>query len=101
MRRRSVAIVREKFTGTAGEVSEAVPAAVRAIRSEPQRVLRDAPHELTPRAGKLLGFSAGHPGATLRERVARFSRDKGQPARLIRALKNQDLLSAEGARLLN
>jgi DNA-binding MarR family transcriptional regulator len=35
-----------------------------------------------------------HPGATLRDLVARLRQDKGQLARLIRSLKDQSLLEA-------
>ena len=45
--------------------------------------------------GKILGFFIRHPGATLRDLVAHLRQDKGQLARLIRSLKDQELLEAQ------
>ena len=45
--------------------------------------------------GKILGFFVRHPGATLRDLVAHLGQDKGQLARLIRRVKDQELLEAQ------
>ena len=45
--------------------------------------------------GKILGFFMRHPGATLRDLVAHLRQDKGQLARVIRSLKDQELLEAQ------
>ena len=52
-------------------------------------------YHLTHMEGKILGFFIRHPGATLRNLVAHLRQDKGQFARLIRSLKDQELLEAQ------
>ena len=75
-------------------IFEAIHAVMHAIRTEQYRALRGAPDHLTHLEGKMLGFCARHPGASLRELVVHFGRDKGQLARLIKTLKKHGLLTA-------
>jgi DNA-binding MarR family transcriptional regulator len=65
------------------------------FRSQQYRGLPDGSHHLTHMEGKLLGFFARHPGATLSDLVAYSARDKGQLARLIKSLKEGGLLSVQ------
>jgi len=78
-----------------GEVFESVHRVMHLFRAEQYRGLRDGPHALTHLEGRLLGFFARKPGATLRDLTTHFGRDKGQLARLIKSLKKQGLLRAE------
>ncbi len=57
----------------------------------------DAPalQGLTPMEGRVLGFFARHPGATLGDVVRHSGRDKAQLARLIKALRERELLQAQ------
>lgn len=76
------------------DVLELVHAVMHLYRARQYRVLRDGPHDLTHMEGKVLGFFARHPGATLSELVAHTGRDKGQLARLVGGLKERGLLEA-------
>lgn len=76
------------------DVLELVHAVMHLYRARQYRVLREGPHDLTHMEGKVLGFFARHPGATLSELVAHTGRDKGQLARLVGGLKERGLLEA-------
>jgi DNA-binding MarR family transcriptional regulator len=78
-----------------GEVFDLVHRIMHLFRSAQYRVLKDGPYELTHLEGKLLGFFAHHPGATLRDLVAHQKQDKGQLAKLIKSLREQGLLQGE------
>ena len=64
-------------------------------RSLQYRFLRDGPHDITHMDAKVLAFFAAHPGATQSDLVLRTGRDKAQLARLIKGLREQDLLEAK------
>lgn len=76
------------------EVFESIHAVMHMFRSEQYRAFRDGPRPLTHMEGKLIGFFARRPDATLSDLVAHSGRDKGQLARLIKTLKDQGLLEA-------
>ena len=76
------------------EVFESIHAVMHLFRAELYRAFRDGPHPLTHMEGKLLGFFARRPDATLSDLVVHSGRDKGQLARLIKTLKDQGLLEA-------
>ncbi|MRW84079.1 MarR family transcriptional regulator [Pseudoduganella sp. FT26W] len=65
------------------------------FRARQLRGLRDNPHELTHMEYKALGFFARHPGATQGDLVAHSGRDKAQLARLLKGLRDKELLEAE------
>lgn len=88
MNRRQVENVNKK----AEDVFEQVHRIMHLFRSAQYRVLRGGEHELTHLEGKLLGYFAQHPGATLRDLVAHTKQDKGQLAKLIKSLREQGLL---------
>lgn len=76
------------------DVLEAIHAVMHLARSQQHRALRDAEQTLAPMEGRVLGFFARHPGATLSELVAHSGRDKGQLARLVAGLRARGLLQA-------
>lgn len=76
------------------EVFESIHTVMHLYRSRQYRELRDGPHELTHMENKVLGFFVQHPGATQSDLVAHSRRDKAQLARLIRGLRDKDLLEA-------
>lgn len=96
MNRVKVENVNKKTVKASDDVFESIHTIMHLFRSAQYRVLRDSPYELTHMEGKLLGFFARNPGATLRDLVSHMKQDKGQLARLIRDLKDQGLLSGEG-----
>ena len=73
---------------------ETMHAIVHLYRSRQLRGLRGGPHELAHMEMKALGYFARHPGATQSDLVAHSGRDKAQVARLIRALREAQLLEA-------
>ena len=77
------------------QVFDAIHSIMHLYRSRQLRGLRDTPHELTHMEFKALGFFARHPGATQSELVAHSGRDKAQLARLIKGLRDKDLLDAQ------
>ena len=77
------------------EVFDLIHTIMHLFRSQQYRGLPDGSHHLTHMEGKLLNFFARHPGATLSDLVAHSARDKGQLARLIKSLKEEDLLSVQ------
>jgi DNA-binding MarR family transcriptional regulator len=79
------------------EIFDSIHAVMHLFRAEQYRAFRDAPHPLTHMEGKLLGFFARRPDATLSDLVAHSGRDKGQLARLIKTLKDRGLLEASEA----
>jgi DNA-binding MarR family transcriptional regulator len=81
----------------AEEMFEAIHTVMHLFRSEQYRVLREGRYDLTHMEGKVLGFFVRHPGATLRDLVGHSRQDKGQLARLIRSLKDQELLAVQGS----
>ncbi|WP_374320427.1 MarR family winged helix-turn-helix transcriptional regulator [Aquabacterium sp.] len=93
--RNKVELVNQSGGDTAHAVFEAVHSVMHALRSKQYRALKDSPYDLSHLEGKALAFFAHHPGATLSDLVARSGRDKGQTARLIAALRDMDLLTAQ------
>lgn len=73
---------------------ETMHAIVHLYRSRQLRGVRGGPHELAHMEMKALGYFARHPGATQSDLVAHAGRDKAQVARLIRALREAQLLEA-------
>jgi len=96
MKRPKVDQINKKPPREAEAVFDAIHTIMHLFRSQQYRVLRGSPYEITHLEGKLLGFFARHPGATLRDLVAHSGRDKGQLARLIRSLREQGILQGEG-----
>ena len=95
MDRTKVANVNKKTGELAEDVFESIHTVMHLLRSEQYRVVREGRYDLTHMEGKILGFFIRHPGGTLRDLVTHLRQDKGQLARLIRSLKEQELLKAQ------
>lgn len=76
------------------QVFDAIHSIMHLFRARQLRGLRDTPHELTHMEYKALGFFARHPGATQGDLVAHSGRDKAQLARLLKGLRDKQLLDA-------
>jgi DNA-binding MarR family transcriptional regulator len=76
-------------------VLDLVHAVMHQYRSQQYRALRDGPHDITHMDSKVLGFFGRHPGATQSDLAQRTGRDKAQLARLIKGLRDRELLAAE------
>lgn len=94
MTRKSVDNVNKITADAPQRAFEAVHAVMHLFRAGQYREFRDGPHAITHLEGKLLGFFARHPDATLSELVTHSGKDKGQLARLIKTLREQGLLEA-------
>jgi len=95
MDRVTVDTVNQKSFDASDAVFGLIHSIMHLFRSQQYRVLRNVPREMTHMEGKLLGFFARHPGATLSDLAAHSGRDKGQLARLIKSLKAGGLLSIQ------
>lgn len=76
------------------QVFDAIHSIMHLYRARQLRGLRDNPHELTHLEYKALGFFSRHPGATQGDLVAHSGRDKAQLARLLKGLRDKQLLDA-------
>ncbi len=76
------------------DVLEAVHAVMGLARARHHRALREAGHDLTPMEGRVLGFFARTPGASLTDLAEHSGRDKGQLTRLVQGLRERGLLEA-------
>ncbi|MPQ57851.1 MarR family winged helix-turn-helix transcriptional regulator [Duganella sp. FT27W] len=96
---KTVDLVNQSQYKPADAVFDAVHNVMHLYRSMQLRGLRDSTrdpaHELTHMEYKVLGFFARHPGASQSELVAHSGRDKAQVARLIKGLRDQQLLDAQ------
>ena len=81
--------------GPADAVLELVHTVMHQFRSLQFHALRDAPHGLTHMDSKVMGFFAHHPGATLSDLAQHSGRDKAQLARLVKGLRERELLVAQ------
>jgi DNA-binding MarR family transcriptional regulator len=91
----SVDNINRKSVNPSDEVFDLIHTIMHLFRSQQYRGLPDGSRHMTHMEGKLLGFFARHPGATLSDLVAYSARDKGQLARLIKSLKEGGLLSVQ------
>jgi DNA-binding MarR family transcriptional regulator len=76
------------------QVFDAIHSVMHLYRASQLRGLRDTPHEVTHMEYKAMGFFARHPGATQGDLVAYSGRDKAQLARLLKGLRDRQLLDA-------
>jgi DNA-binding MarR family transcriptional regulator len=77
------------------DVLDLVHTVMHQYRSQQYQVLRDGPHDITHMESKVLGFFARHPGATQSGLAEHSGRDKAQLARLIKGLRERELLTGE------
>jgi DNA-binding MarR family transcriptional regulator len=94
----SVDNINRKSVQASDEVFDLIHTIMHLFRSQQYRGLPDGSRLMTHMEGKLLGFFARYPGATLSDLVAHSARDKGQLARLIKSLKEGGLLSVQKVR---
>ncbi len=80
---------------TADAVVELVHSVMHRFRSLQFQALRDGAHELTHMEAKVMGFFSWRPGATLSDLAQHSGRDKAQLARLVKGLRERELLLAE------
>lgn len=64
-------------------------------RARQYQVLRDGPHDITHMESKVLSYFGRHPGATQSDLAQHTGRDKAQLARLIKGLRDRNLLAGE------
>jgi DNA-binding MarR family transcriptional regulator len=77
------------------EVLDLVHAVMHQYRSQQYQVLRDGQYDITHMESKVLGYIGHHPGATQSELSQHSGRDKAQLARLIKGLRDRELLVGE------
>lgn len=78
------------------ELMELVHRVMHQYRAGQHAELRAGPAEdLTHMEGRVLGYVGRHPGATLSDLARHSGRDKAQLARLVKALRERELLQAE------
>ncbi len=82
-------------TSSAETVIELVHDVMHQFRARQYQVLRDGAHDVTHMESKVMGFFSRHPGATLSELVAHSGRDKAQLAKLVKGLRERELLLGE------
>jgi DNA-binding MarR family transcriptional regulator len=80
---------------SAEAVVELVHGVMHQFRSRQYQVLRDGAHHITHMESKVMGFFSRHPGATLSDLAAHSGRDKAQLARLVKGLRERELLVGE------
>ena len=80
---------------SAQDVFEAIHSIMHLYRARQMRAPGGEEPELTHMEGKVLGFFARHPGATLSDLVVHSGRDKAQLTRLIKGLRDKALLDAQ------
>ncbi|MET0982846.1 MAG: MarR family transcriptional regulator [Telluria sp.] len=87
--------VNQNNGSSAQDVFEAIHSIMHLYRARQMRAPIGTEPELTHMEGKVLGFFARHPGATLSDLVVHSGRDKAQLTRLIRGLRDKELLEAQ------
>jgi DNA-binding MarR family transcriptional regulator len=93
--KKNVDKVNQSPAASGQDVFEAIHSIMHLYRARQMRAPAAGMPELTHMEGKVLGFFARRPGATLSDLVAHSGRDKAQLTRLIRALRDRGLLDAE------
>ncbi len=73
---------------------ELMHSAVHVYRSLQHHMLRAAGHSITQMDSRVLRYFERHPGATLSDLAHYSGRDKAQLTRLIKGLRDQDLLAS-------
>lgn len=92
--RKSIDIVNNVGGPVSDDVLEAMHTVMHLARARHHALLREGGHDMPPMEGKVLGFFARQPGATLKELAEHSGRDKGQLAKLIQSLRERGLLEA-------
>jgi len=77
------------------EVLDLVHRVMHQVRSQQYQVLRDGSSDITHMESKVLGFVGRHPGSTQSDLAQHSGRDKAQLARLVKGLRERELLVAQ------
>jgi DNA-binding MarR family transcriptional regulator len=77
------------------DVLDLVHTVMHRYRSQQYQVLRGGPHDITHMESKVLDYFGRHPGATQSDLSGHSGRDKAQLARLIKTLRDRDLLAGK------
>ena len=93
--RKSVDTINSRDIAGDDAVIELVHAVMHEFRSQQYRAIDDAERAITHMEGKVLGFFGRHAGATQSDLAQHSGRDKAQLARLIKGLRERELLSGE------
>lgn len=80
---------------SSGQPLELIHTVMHLVRSQQHQVLRDGAHDITHMESKVLGYFNRNPGATQSDLANDTGRDKAQLARLIKGLRDRDLLAAQ------
>jgi DNA-binding MarR family transcriptional regulator len=78
-----------------GDVLELIHRVMHQYRAQQYQVLRNGPHDITHMESKVLNYFGRNPGATQSDVARHSGRDKAQLARLIKTLRERELLNAE------
>lgn len=82
-------------SGRARDLFEQLHQLMHLYRAQQYRILRDGPYDISHLEHRVLAFLARHPGATQSDLVMHFGRDKAQMARLVRGLRDRELVCGE------
>ncbi|HUG23516.1 MarR family winged helix-turn-helix transcriptional regulator [Piscinibacter sp.] len=93
--RKSIDNVNRQDTLPEDNPLELIHTVMHQYRSQQYQVLRDGPHDITHMESKVLGYVHRHPGATQSDLSRDSGRDKAQLARLIKGLRERELLASE------
>lgn len=77
------------------EVLELVHTVMHQVRSQQHRILRSGGHDLTHMEVRVLGYVSRHSDAMQRDMARDTGRDKAQLARLIKGLRERELLMSQ------
>jgi DNA-binding MarR family transcriptional regulator len=90
-----VDIVNKSASALGEGIAEEIHALRHLFSALQYRALRGGPHELAHMEGRILGFVDKHPGASHTDLIAHLARDKGQITKLIKGLRDRNLLQAK------
>lgn len=88
-------IVNQMPSTPTADILELVHTVMHRYRSLQYQFLRDGPLDITHMDGKVLGYLFRHPGTTQSGLAQHMDRDKAQLARLIKGLRDRELLVGE------
>ncbi len=92
--RKQIDNVNHRGSRPENDVLELIHSVMHQYRSQQFRVLREGEHDVTHMDTKVLGFFGRHPGSTQSDLAQHSGRDKAQLARLVKGLRERELLAA-------
>tara|TARA_R100000935_G_C2835149_1_gene167665 strand:- start:1030 stop:1506 length:477 start_codon:yes stop_codon:yes gene_type:complete len=85
----------DSSTELADIIAEQIHLLRRLFKARQYRAYPDVPSDMMYMGGRFLGFVGDRPGTTQSDLIAHFRRDKGQVAKIIRGLRERDLVRSE------